>query len=177
MSSDRAGAPDAGFLLLDAALTVFVVGICLTALIAMIRLELKAGVDGEAAVVSAHLSQRLLEEVRLRRWDRRTPLTPPTYTRRTSPVGVCCGADPADKTTFGDVGAFDGWRESPPQDPMGRPLPEFAAYSSSVTVRYVDPATLAPLGGSQRSDFKRVSVCTRRQGRAPVCLDTIFTNR
>lgn len=155
-------------------LTTAIIAIALTTVVAVVRLLVRANTGSEATVVSAHLSLRLLDEVRLRRWDERTP-TPSAYTRRRSAIGADAGEAAGDKREFDDVDDFDGWSEAPPLDPVMTPLEGMGAYASSVTVRYVDGANLSPTGS--RTDLKQVSVCSWRKGRRPVCLDTLVSNR
>jgi len=164
-----------GYMLVEALLTSLVVSIALVALVSVTVMTVKANLNSEATNVSAYLSQKLLEEIRLRKWDERTP-TPPLLIRNSSAIGLDGGGESAtDKTTYNDVDDFNGWTEAPPRDPLMRGMAGFTEYSSSVSVRYVNIATLAPTG--KRTDFKQISVCTWRKNRKSICLDTLFTNR
>lgn len=163
-----------GFLLLETMLTVAVIAIALTALVAVVRLLTRANSGSEASSISTHLSLKLLEEIRLRRWDETTP-TPPRYTRRRSAINTDGGESSTTKLDFDDIDDFDGWREAPPRDPVMGIIPDFDEYTSTVTVRYVNITTLAP--GNNRTDLKMVSVCTWRRGRKSVCLNTLIGNR
>lgn len=162
-----------GFLLIEASMTTYLIAASLTALITVFFLTLRANSRSESTAVATHLSLRLMEEIRLRKWDEQTP-TPANYTRRRSAIGTDSGESAADKTTFDDIDDFNGWTEKVPLDPMMRTIQGFSSYSSSVTVRYVNTTTLAPTGGT--TDFKLVSVCTWSRGRKSICLDTIITN-
>lgn len=161
-------------MLLESLLTSVVIAVALTALSAALLMIIKSNSAGEASVVSAHLSQRMLEEIRLRRWDENTP-TPAAFTSKRNAVGADPGETASDKRTFNDIDDFNGWAESPPKDPVMNPLAGFENYSTSVTVRYVDAGTLAST--VSRTDFKRVTVCSWRAKRKSICLDTIATNR
>jgi MSHA pilin protein MshD len=160
--------------MIEALLTLVVIAVAMTALNAALIMIIKSNSAGEASIVATHLSQRMLEEIRLRRWDERTP-TPADYTRNRSVIGIDGGSESlSDKRTFDDIDDFNGWTESPPKDPAMTPMTDFAGYTSSVTVRYLSLTTLAPT--TSRTDIKMVSVCTWRRSRKSICLDTIIAN-
>lgn len=160
--------------MIEALLTLVVIAVAMTALNAALLMIIKSNSAGEASVVATHLSQRMLEEIRLRRWDENTP-TPASYTSKRNVIGTDVGEIASDKRTFDDIDDFNGWTESPPTDPVMNPLTGFENYTTSVTVRYVDTATLGST--VSRTDFKRITVCTWRRNRKSICLDTIATNR
>ena len=162
-----------GFIVIEASLTTFLIATAMVSLVTVFFVTLRSSTNSEYTALATNLSLRLMEEIRMRKWDERTP-TPSNYTRRRSGIGVDGGETSADKTTFDDIDDFNGWKESPPRDPMMRVIPGFDAFSSSVAVRYVNTATLAPTGGT--TDFKQVSVCTWTFKRKSVCLDTLITN-
>lgn len=163
-----------GFIVIEASLTTFLIATAMVALITVFFVTLRANERSEETVVASNLSLKLMEEIRLRRWDEKSPV-PSGYVTNPSLIGLDTGETAGDKRTFDDIDDFNAWSEPKPLDPVMGALPDFAAYSSSVAVRYVDPSTLAPSG--QRTDFKQVSVCTWRAGRRSICLDTILTNR
>lgn len=163
-----------GFLLIEALLTLGVIAVSLTALSAALIMIIKSNSTGEGSVVAVQLSTRMLEEIRLRRWDENTPI-PPDYTRNRSTIGRDGSESASDKKTYDDIDDFDGWTESPPKDPYMNSLTEFDDYTTSVTVGYLNVTTLAPT--ATKTDFKKVAVCTWRRKRKSICLDTILTNR
>lgn len=162
-----------GFILIEVSITYIVLSLALVALVPMFILSLRANKASERAAVALHLSQELLEEVRLHRWDEATP-TPSAHIAVGSAIGLDAGENALDKRTFDDIDDFNGWTESPPQDPVMRPLTAFSTYSRSVAVRYVD-AAFQPAGSP--TDLKQVTVCTAAPQMKPVCLDTIVSNR
>lgn len=167
-----------GHILLEAVMTSFIIAGAMTALASALIMTVKSNVNSEASVVSVQLSLRLLEEIRLRRWDERTKSPPaPTYIRRnqSSTIGRDGGESAADKRDYDDIDDFNGWTESPPKDPVMGNLAQFDDYTSSVTVSYLNITTLARIG--TKTDFKGVTVCSWRKKRKSICLDTIITNR
>lgn len=162
-----------GFLLMEASTATLVLSLALVTLIPVFILALRSARQMEQITAATQLSAALMEEIAMRRWDTATP-RPPVYIAGKSSLGPDQGETASDKRTFDDIDDFNGWKESPPRDPAMNPLAAFAAYSSSVTVRYVNP-DLTAAGGA--TDYKYVSVCTSSRKLKPVCMETIFTNR
>jgi MSHA pilin protein MshD len=162
-----------GFILIEASISYIVLSLALVALVPMFILSLRANKASEKVAVAVHLSQELLEEVRLHRWDQATP-TPSVHIAAGSALGLDGGESGADKRTFNDIDDFNGWTESPPMDPVMRPLTSFSTYSRSVTISYLN-ASFQTSGTP--TDLKKVAVCTSAPKLIPVCLDTILANR
>jgi len=162
-----------GFILIEASISYIVLSLALVALVPMFILSLRANAASEKVAVALHLSQELLEEVRLHRWDEATP-APAVHIAAGGALGVDAGENAADKRTFDDVDDFNGWTESPPQDPVMRPLAAFSSYTRTVSVQYLN-ASFQVSGAP--TDLKQVAVCTSAPGMKPVCLDTILSNR
>lgn len=165
---------EGGFILVEATLASAIIGFALVALVPTFVLSIKAGKIAEQTKAAAQLSTALLEEIRLRRWDELTPLTPRAISAGSAALGADSGESATDKRTFDDADDFNGWSESLPQDPMAQPLDGFSGYSRSVTVNYVDSAMAS---SSSPTDYKQVHVCTRAPKGTSQCLDTLLTNR
>ena len=162
-----------GFILMEASLTTIVLSLALVALVPLFILSIRANKNMERVKVASQLSVELLEEVRLRRWDEKTPLTRKAIFAG-SAISLDQGESGSDKRTFDDIDDFSGWTESAVLDPVMRPLVEFAAYSRSVTVAYVN-ADMTP--ASAPTAYKQVTVCTQTPKMTPICLNTLFTDR
>lgn len=162
-----------GFILIEASVAYVVLALALAALVPVYLLCVAANKRTEFIAVSTQLSSELLEEVRLRKWDKNTP-NPPAAIPGPGALGLDAGENAADKRSFDDVDDFNGWSEAPPRDPLNAVLPRFAGYSRAVAVSYVD-AALNPVAGP--TDFKQVRVCTTAPGMKPLCLDTMLANR
>jgi len=66
----------AGFILVEATLAGAIIGFALVALGPIFVLSIKANKIAEQTKVATQLSSELMEEIRLRRWDDLTPLSP-----------------------------------------------------------------------------------------------------
>ena len=164
-----------GFILMEVSVAYVVLVVGLLALLPVFVIAIRASKGTEQLQVATYLSQELLEEIRLRKWDQNSA-TLPVYVSTRSVLGIDAGETASNKTTFNDIDDFNGWTESPPRDPLNNPLPAFSAYTRSVTVGYAD-SSLVVLSTPTTSDYKRVAVCTLTTKVSPVCLTTVFTNR
>lgn len=145
----------------------------LVALVPVFIIAIRAGANTESLQTSTYLSNELLEEVRMRKWDERSA-SAGGHIPAPSTLGVDGAESATDKRTFDDVDDFDGWTEGIPLDPVMRVLTDFKAYRRTVTVAYVDSALAvsAPV-----TDYKMITVCTRTAKINPTCLSTLVTNR
>jgi len=167
------GRASRGVILVETTLTLAVLGLAIAALMPLFVLSVRVNKSTERIAVASNLAASLLEEVRLRRWDETTPLTG-EWTANASPLlGPDLGEAPADKTAFDDLDDFAGWREEPPTDPVGRPVPGLERYVRRVEVAYLDAAlepSLVP------TDRKRIRSCAWMAGMREQCVETIATN-
>lgn len=166
--------PAAGFILIEATVVYFLAAVVVVSVASVYLLAHKAGKRTQDTLLAAQLAAELLEEVRLRRFDETTPAARPGYPAYAlSALGPDAGESAADKRTFDDVDDFQGWSESPPQDPVLRAVAGLSGWQRTVSVGYVTAALAA--SGSP-TDYKRVTVCAQR-GVAAACLDWLAVNR
>ena len=163
-----------GFLLVEVSITYVVLSLALVALVPLFILSIRANKKTEQLAVAGFLSQELLEEIRLRKWDQLTPSPSSRIASGSAVLGIDAGEIASDKTTFNDVDDFNGWSESPPTDPLMRPIPGFNAYTRTVTVAYVD-STLA--ASAAPTDYKQVTACAAAPAMVPACVSTVLVNR
>ena len=164
-----------GFVLVEVTIAYVLLTVALVALLPVFIMAIRAGKKTEQLQAATYLSQELLEEVRMRKWDEKTTSTTRLHIDNPSAtLGPDAGETSTDKTTFDDIDDFNGWTETPARDPLNVALPDFTAFSRSVTVTYVD-SSLAAAGGT--SDYKRVTVCSKTDKTQAFCLQTLFTNR
>lgn len=162
-----------GFVLVEVTIAYVLLVFALVSLVPVFIVAIRAGANTEALQTATYLSVELLEEVRLRRWDERTP-SDNSHISAPSFIGVDGSEDPADKRDFNDVDDFHGWTENGAVDPVMRPLTAFASYIRTVAVAYVD-SSMAP--SAVMTDYKLITVCTRTAKINPACLNTLVTNR
>jgi Tfp pilus assembly protein PilV len=164
---------EGGFLLVEVAIVCLILSLALLTLVPLYSACLRANNHTLHTKVAAQLSQELSEEIRLRKWDQKTP-TPAIAISSGSVMGLDPGESAADKRTFNDIDDFDGWTENGAVDPMMGPLSDFTGYLRQVSVDYVNSSLVQVAGPT---DFKHVHVCTNFQRMNPVCVDTVYTNR
>jgi Tfp pilus assembly protein PilV len=162
-----------GFILVEVSTAYLVLSLALVTLMPVFILALRVGKNMEQIASASQLSAELLEEIGLRKWDTDTP-KPPVYISASKAIGTEPGESPSDKRTFDDIDDFNGWTEPQPLDPVMNPMTDFAAYSRTVTVKFVD-SNLNP--SAAVTDYKQVTVCTSTKKLKPLCMDTLFTNR
>jgi type II secretory pathway pseudopilin PulG len=163
-----------GFILVEVTIAYLVLSLALVALLPVFILAIRAGKNTEQLQVATYLSQELLEEVRMRRWDARAAASPRHIDSPSAVLGPDPGETATNKTTFDDVDDFNGWTEAAARDSLNVLLPAFSVYSRTVAVSYVDSNLAA---SATPTDYKKVTVCTRTKHINPLCLQTVVTNR
>lgn len=164
-----------GFILVEISVAYVLLTVGLVALLPVFVMAIKASKSTEKLQVSTYLSQELLEEIRLRKWDQSSAATA-SYVATPTVIGIDAGETATNKLTFNDIDDFNGWTESPPRDPLNNTIPSFSGYTRSVTVAYAN-SSLVVLSTPTTSDYKLVSVCTRTAATNSICLTSLFTNR
>lgn len=162
-----------GFILVEVTIAYVLLVFALLALVPVFIIAIRAGANTEALQAATYLSNELLEEVRLRKWDERTAADG-AHISAPSALGRDGVESAADKRTFDDIDDFNGWTEASAVDPVMRPLPAFKSYRRTVTVAYV---TSAMAVSGPTTDYKMITVCTRTAKIAPACLSSLVTNR
>jgi MSHA pilin protein MshD len=163
-----------GFILVEVTVAYVLLTLALVALLPVFIMAIRAGKSTEQVQVATYLSQELLEEMRMRKWDQNTSTTAAHIVNPTAALGPEGGE--TDKTKFNDIDDFNGWTEAAVRDPLNNLVPGFSGYTRTASVAYVD-SNLIALSTPTTSDFKRVVVCTQSSKLSPLCLTTLFTNR
>lgn len=162
-----------GFVLVEVTIAYILLVFALVSLVPVFIVAIRAGANTEALQAATYLSNELLEEVRLRKWDERTPANQ-GHIAAPSVLGRDGTESATDKRTYDDVDDFHGWTENGALDPVMRALPAFKSYIRTVAVGYVD-SSLAP--SVTVTEYKMITVCTRAAKINPACLSTLVTNR
>lgn len=163
----------AGYVLLEVSVSYILLSLAIVALVPVFILGLKANKTTEKVQTAAYLSQELLEEVRMRKWDEKASGVNQYSGGYSSTLGPDAGESAADKSTFDDIDDFNGWTETTVKDPMNAAVANFPGYTRTVTVSYVDANLNA---SASPTDYKKIVVCTQIPGRNSVCLTTLATN-
>jgi Tfp pilus assembly protein PilV len=168
-------AQDDGFLLLEVAVTYVIAGFTIIALASVVTLALTANTASEETMICGQLAHELMQEIQLKKWDENSSNTRPGYPAAypSATLGPEAGENAADKTTFDDIDDFNGWTETPPQDPIGRTLTAFPDYTRTVTVQYVTSTFSV---SASTSSYKLVKVCVNKKMINKVCLDWVAGN-
>lgn len=162
-----------GFVLVEVTIAYVLLIFALVSLVPVFIVAIRAGASTEQLQVATYLSNELMEEVRMRKWDERTAIGG-GHVAAPSTLGRDGTESATDKTTYDDVDDFNGWTELVPRDPVMRSLPAFKSYRRSVAVAYVNAAMSA---SAVVTDYKTITVCTRTAKINPACLSTLVTNR
>ncbi len=162
------------FTLVELILIIVVVGIALPPLAFVFYEGLQKSTDTYLTSTAAQLANSMMEEIRTRKWDEKTP---DEGGKAAEPYSVI-GTDPSETTrpTYNDIDDYDHIsNQSPPHDALDQPIPEFSGYTRSVDVEYVDcvGGVFVTAGGT--SDHKQVTV-TVSCAAGSVGLVSIFSN-
>jgi Tfp pilus assembly protein PilV len=160
--------------LAEVSVTLLVLALAVVALVPVFALNIRAGKSSSQAQEASFLSQEMLDQIRLRKWDENTP-TPTAFTVGSAALGPDAGENAADKRQFDDMDDFHGWTESPATDPLMRAIPGLPGFTRSVTVQYVTSNLVVSTAAA--TDYKLVTVCTQVPRRNDTCLNTLVTNR
>jgi MSHA pilin protein MshD len=138
-----------GFTLVEAIISVLIVGILFLA-------ALQAAASARVADYlvanrnrGALLAQGLMDEI-----------TQKAYKNSTNPLfGPESGE--ASRSAFNDVDDYHGWSESPPQNPDGTSLPDYANWTRTVTVEWVPSTNLTGPPSGSETGLKRITVTVK----------------
>lgn len=128
-----------GFSLIEATLSVVVVGVMLVAAMRVLGASVRTRASGREQARAILLARRVLEEVMQKH-----------YTDPDSDVGET-------RATFDDVDDYNGWTQTLPTDVDGTPLDTYTGWTISVAVAYADPL-LPAQNGNSASGLKRIAV-------------------
>ncbi|MBC7771571.1 MAG: hypothetical protein H7210_03665 [Pyrinomonadaceae bacterium] len=135
-----------GFTLIEATLSVLVVGVMLAAAMRVLGASVRTRASGRDQAHASLLARRLLEEIMQKR-----------YVDPDSDVGE-------NRLTYDDVDDYNLWGQSPPTEIDGSAMSGYTGWSVSASVVYAD-AESPEQNGNSSSGLKRISVkVTTRSG-------------
>lgn len=138
----------AGMTLVEAVISVAIVGAMLAAALSVMGSTARARHVQSVQCVGANLARHLMAEVLQSRY--REPVASPRFGREPPERSGC-------RETWDDVDDYHGWRACPPQAKDGTALAFAAGWAREVTVEYVLPANPTTPTGTDKG-LKRVTV-------------------
>lgn len=154
-----------GFALVEAAISVLIVGIMFVAVLSTVGAsrvsQYKTSISSQGHVLAGSLMDEILSQ------DYADPDGSSVF-----------GPEPGESTTtrsdFDDVDDFNGWSSNPPTDKDGTELSLLAGWTRSVTVQRVNASDVAVVEDSE-SNVKHITVEVSRDG-AVVSVTALRTN-
>lgn len=137
------------FTIVEAVISMLVASIMLTGALRAVVMSRKTQVSAERRACARVLADELLDQItRLAYTDPALPTLAP------GPEGTEAVSG---KAAFNDIDDFNGLTESPPTDRAGTKLTQFAGWTRSVSVAWVDPTNPA-LVSLTETGAKRITV-------------------
>ncbi len=147
------GAIGHGFTLVEAVMSMLIVGLMLVAALNTVGASKIAQSRNAEQNLGPMLAEDLLTEILGQVYEE--PDDTPEFGRESEPGG--------DRNDWDDVDDYNGWSASPPQNKDGTDIPDLAGWGRSVTVVFVNPG----LVDTSASDIghKRIHVTVTHNGR------------
>jgi MSHA pilin protein MshD len=129
-----------GFTLLEAILLLVIAAIALPGLMIYFVEAMEHSADVQMDTMATGLAQELMEEIKTKRWDEAGYIPPGgPYSAITIDGGESrCNPTIPGCLAFDDMDDYVGLNQSPPQDPFGAPLTDFAGFTRTVNVCFVN---------------------------------------
>jgi len=133
----RLSQPRTAFTLVEAVLSVLVVGLMLVAVL-----------NTAGGITKARTVQAKQDEAAVLGWDLLWEVAQARYEDPQAPGGWGseAGETGAGRSSFDDTDDYDGWTASPPQKKDGTVMNQYAGWRRSVSVTLIEPASLARIG-------------------------------
>ncbi len=168
-----------GFTLVEVVILLVIAAIALPGLMIFFIESMQHSADAQVETVALGLAQELMEEVKAKRWDERSPIpngSPLVYDTsggNYSPIGaegVEARCDPTGCEAFDDMDDYDypdAAASTAPTDAHGVPLAAYASYRQRIDLCYVaqvnpdvanEPAGDCIAGGAPPTDYKKITV-------------------
>ena len=146
----------AGFTLIEAVASVFLVSILLTAALTAASASAVTQYHASDRSRGRFLAQSLMSEILSQSYM--DPGSSPTFGPETGETTT-----PPSRLNYNDVDDYNNWTESPPQNKDGTVIPNFTGWTRSVAVCWVSPTNLMTPAGSE-TNIKRVTVTVSHNG-------------
>lgn len=117
--------------MLEATAATIIVGLSMVASMRAVRSSITAQRRAAEVEKAAYLASAMIAEIKELAYQ--NPTTPVSFGPESGETG---------RNTFNDVDDYNGWTESPPQNPDGTVLPDLSAWTRKVTVAWVAPTNV-----------------------------------
>ncbi len=152
-----------GFTLIEAVMSMLIVGLMLVAALNTIGASKLAQSRNAEQAVGPMLAEDLMTEILSQHYQE--PVDTPGFGRESEPGG--------NRADWDDVDDYDGWSASPPQAKDGTDLPDLEGWGRAVTVYWVKPTKLNEVGAN--TGVKRIIITMTHQGRVVTELFSVRT--
>ncbi len=159
--------PRAGFSLIEALVSVVVVGVMLAVALSTVGASRTTQHRGAGRTRGHLLAQGLMSEIMQQAYQ-----DPQLATLSLGRDGSESGAN---RAGFDDVDDYDGWSASPPQQRDGTPMSDLAGWRHEVEVAWVSPLD-TNLKSASETGAKRVTVTVSLGGVPMAVLDAVRTS-
>lgn len=156
----------AAFTLVEAVLSVLIVGIMLVAALSTVGASRLSQHRTSQYSRGQLLAESLMAEILQQ--DYLDPNDTPVF-------GIEPGESASTRADFDDVDDYDGWSSTPPAQQDGTQIPDLADWERSVSVQWVDPDNIMQVKGAE-SGAKRVTVTVSCDSKQVSSLTAIRTN-
>jgi type II secretory pathway pseudopilin PulG len=163
--ADHPRSGTAGFTLVEAVMSMLIVGIMLVAALNTVGASKLTQRKNYERSIGPMLAEDLLTEILSQSYEE--PVDTPIFGRET-------GEFSWSRTPYDDVDDYDGWTTSPPEDKDNADLPDLTGWARSVEVYYVDYGLSNEL--NYDAGLKRIHVTVTYNGLVVSELSAIRTN-
>ncbi len=145
--------PSRGFTLIEAVISIVLVGVLLVAAINTLGATAVSKRNIEHQARGYTLAADLMAEILNQAYEE--PVDTPGFGRESGESG-------GDRVDWDDVDDYDGWSATPPETKDGEPLDGYDQWTRSVEVAFVKPTSLNELGAD--TGVKRITVTASFNG-------------
>ena len=145
----------AGFSLLEASISVMLVGLLMVVALQSFGSSKRREGDTVDRLLGQQLASALVNEILLHAYQ--DPGAAPLF-------GPEAGESGGTRALFDDVDDYSGWNSSPPAERSGSTIPGLTGWTRTVSVTWADPVTLGATTAI-KTGLKKITVATTKSGR------------
>lgn len=146
----------AGFSLLEATISVMLVGLVMVGALHTVGAAQRRERDAVDRVLGQQLASALLNEILSHAYKEPETDAAPIF-------GIEPDEVTGNRALFDDVDDYASWTSTPPKDRSGNEIPNFSGWTQKVTVVWADPVSLGSTA-SVNTGLKKISVTATKNG-------------